>query len=73
MKASVDEVWLPPLRKAYPLGSGSTPADATRATYLLIVAVIGAVALEVEALDVTLQDVTRPYLAPSGKVPDHGA
>ena len=28
--------------------------------------------LEVEALGVTLSDVTRPYLATSGKVPDHG-
>ena len=32
----------------------------------------GAVALSVEALDVTLRDVTRPYAAPSGKVPSHG-
>jgi hypothetical protein len=32
----------------------------------------GAVSLEVEAIDVVLQDVTRPYLAPSRKVPDHG-
>lgn len=32
----------------------------------------GALALEVEALDVTLKDVTRPYIAPSHKVPDHG-
>jgi hypothetical protein len=31
----------------------------------------GAVALEVEALDVRLDDVTRPYPAPSGKVPQH--
>lgn len=31
----------------------------------------GAIALEVEALDVTLKDVTRPYIAPSRKVPDH--
>lgn len=31
----------------------------------------GAIALEVEALDVTLRDVTRPYLAPSGKAPRH--
>lgn len=31
----------------------------------------GAVAVEVEAVDVTLQDVTRPYLAPSGKAPSH--
>ena len=32
----------------------------------------GAVALEVEALEVRLEDVTRPYRAPSGRVPDHG-
>jgi len=32
----------------------------------------GAIALEVEALDVRLDDVTRPYRAPSGKVPNHG-
>ncbi len=31
----------------------------------------GAVALSVEALEVSLQDVTRPYTAPSGKVPIH--
>lgn len=31
----------------------------------------GAVAVDVEALEVTLADVTRPYLAPSGKAPDH--
>lgn len=33
----------------------------------------GALELQVEALDVTLRDVSRPYLAPSGRVPDHGA
>lgn len=31
----------------------------------------GAVALEVEALNLVLQDVTRPYRAPSGKTPGH--
>ena len=31
----------------------------------------GAVALDVEALEVRLDDVTRPYRAPSGKVPHH--
>ena len=39
---------------------------------LLTLAGDGALALEVEALDVTLADVTRPYLAPSGRVPQHG-
>ena len=32
----------------------------------------GAIALSVDALDATLRDVTRPYLAPSGRVPEHG-
>ncbi len=31
----------------------------------------GAIALDVEALDVRLDDVTRPYRAPSGKMPRH--
>ncbi len=31
----------------------------------------GAISLEVEALDVTLQDVTRPYIAPSKHTPEH--
>lgn len=31
----------------------------------------GALAAEVECLDVTLRDVTRPYLAPSGQAPQH--
>jgi hypothetical protein len=37
----------------------------------LVLAGDGAIRLRVEALEVTLKDVTRPYLAPSGKVPDH--
>ena len=32
----------------------------------------GALRLSVEALEVGLRDVTRPYAAVSGKVPDHG-
>jgi hypothetical protein len=31
----------------------------------------GAIALDVEALEVRLDDVTRPYRAPSGKAPKH--
>lgn len=38
---------------------------------LLTLAGDGAVALQVEALDVTLKDVTRPYVAPSHKAPGH--
>ena len=32
----------------------------------------GAIALDVEALEVRLDGVTRPYRAPSGKMPHHG-
>lgn len=31
----------------------------------------GAVAIEVEAMDIALRDVTRPYPAPSGRAPRH--
>ncbi|SPJ26420.1 DUF2948 family protein [Palleronia abyssalis] len=31
----------------------------------------GAIELTVEALEATLRDVTRPYIAPSGKLPGH--
>lgn len=31
----------------------------------------GAIRLDVEALDVSLKDVTRPYVAPSKKMPSH--
>jgi Protein of unknown function (DUF2948) len=37
----------------------------------LVIAGDGAIALDVEALEVRLDDVTRPYRAPSGKVPRH--
>lgn len=37
----------------------------------LILAGDGAVEMKVEALDLALSDVTKPYLAPSGKKPDH--
>ena len=39
----------------------------------LVLAGDGAIAVDVECIDVTLRDVTRPYLAPSRKVPDHPA
>ena len=38
---------------------------------LMVLAGGGTLALEVDCLDATLRDVTRPYLAPSGRVPDH--
>ena len=37
----------------------------------LVLAGDGAVALQVEALELSLRDVTRPYKAVSGKVPGH--
>ncbi len=37
----------------------------------LMLAGDGAIAIEVEALELTLRDVTRPYIAPSGKTPGH--
>jgi len=40
---------------------------------LLTLAGDGAIRLQVEAVGVTLKDVTRPYRAPSGKAPDHPA
>ena len=38
---------------------------------LLTLAGDGIIAVEVEALEVVLRDVTRPYPAPSGKLPGH--
>ncbi|MEL6889816.1 MAG: DUF2948 family protein, partial [Pseudomonadota bacterium] len=37
----------------------------------LILAGDGAIRLSVEAIDATLRDVTRPYVAPSKSVPEH--
>ncbi|CUH84760.1 DUF2948 family protein [Thalassovita mediterranea] len=37
----------------------------------LVLAGDGGIRLEVEALEVSLRDVTRPYRAPSGKAPEH--
>ena len=37
----------------------------------LVLAGDGTIALQIEALDATLRDVSRPYLAPSGRVPQH--
>ncbi|MFV0513558.1 MAG: DUF2948 family protein [Jhaorihella sp.] len=38
---------------------------------LLTLAGNGAIRLDVEALEVTIKDVTRPYRAPSGQAPAH--
>jgi hypothetical protein len=47
------------------------PGEDGTGRVLLVLAGDGAIALEVEALEITLKDVTRPYLAPSGKAPAH--
>ncbi|GHF41151.1 DUF2948 family protein [Seohaeicola zhoushanensis] len=47
------------------------PGEDEAGQVLLTLAGDGAIRLEVEALEVTLKDVTRPYKAPSGHVPGH--
>lgn len=47
------------------------PGEDGTGTVTLTLAGDGALRLQVEALNVTLRDVTRPYLAPSGQVPEH--
>ncbi|MBM7068790.1 DUF2948 family protein [Actibacterium sp. 188UL27-1] len=47
------------------------PAEEGAGQLVLTLAGDGAIAVHVECLDVILKDVTRPYLAPSGKAPDH--
>ena len=48
------------------------PGEDGAGDLILTLAGDGAIRLSVEALEVTLKDVTRPYRAPSGKAPDHG-
>lgn len=45
--------------------------DAPEGHVILTLAGDGAIRAHVEALDVTLRDVTRPYRAPSGRAPAH--
>lgn len=47
------------------------PSAAPSGHVVLTLAGDGAIRLEVEALEVTLKDVTRPYMAPSKKTPSH--
>lgn len=49
------------------------PGDDGAGHILLTLAGDGAIRLQVEAVGVSLRDVTRPYRAPSGHVPEHGA
>lgn len=47
------------------------PGDAPGGVLELVLAGDGGIRLSVEALEVTLRDVTRPYAAPSGRTPAH--
>lgn len=49
------------------------PGEDGTGALVLTLAGDGAIRVAVEALEVTLTDVTRPYVALSGKVPDHDA
>jgi len=49
------------------------PGEDCAGQVLLTLAGDGAIRLQVEALEVSLRDVTRPYQAPSRKSPDHPA
>ncbi|HDR28756.1 DUF2948 family protein [Rhodovulum sp.] len=53
------------------LSIGFEPGEDGAGRVVLTLAGDGAVAVEVECLEVSLHDVTRPYQAPSGKAPDH--
>ena len=53
------------------LALGFEPGEDGAGILRLTLAGDGEIALEVECLDVTLADVTRPYAAPSGKRPSH--
>lgn len=47
------------------------PGEAPSGNVILTLAGDGALRLSVEALEATLKDVTKPYVAPSKKTPDH--
>ncbi len=49
-----------------------TPGEDGTGRLELVLAGDGAIALDVECLNISLRDVTRPYLAPSRHAPDHG-
>ena len=53
------------------LSISAVPGEDGAARLELTLAGDGAIALDVECLDVSLKDVTRPYLAPAGKAPAH--
>ncbi len=53
------------------LSIGFEPGEDGTGQVILTLAGDGTIALAVEALDVTLRDVTRPYAAPSKRTPEH--
>ena len=53
------------------LSIGFEPGEDGTGRLELTLAGDGAISIEVEALDVTLKDVTRPYIAPSKSTPTH--
>jgi hypothetical protein len=55
------------------LSIGFEPGEDGTGRVVLTLAGDGAIALQVEAVNADLRDVTRPYVAPSRKIPDHGA
>ena len=48
-----------------------TPSEDGAGVLMLTMAEGASLRLEVEALNLVLRDVTRPYVAPSGKEPAH--
>lgn len=54
------------------LAVGFEPGEDGGGHVVLTLAGDGAIRLDVEALEVSVRDVTRPYVAPSGKAPEHG-
>ncbi|NIY98678.1 DUF2948 family protein [Salipiger sp. HF18] len=55
------------------LSVGFEPGEDGAGHVVFTLAGDGALRAEVEALELGLRDVTRPYAAVSGKLPDHGA
>lgn len=53
------------------LSMGWDPADDGTGRITLVLAGDGAIEVQVEALEVILRDVTRPFVAPSGQIPSH--
>ncbi len=53
------------------LSLGWEPGPEGTGAVTLVLAGDGAVRVEVEAMEVTLHDVTKPYIAPSRKKPEH--